>query len=322
MENLVDHLNSHGIDHSLATLINTIAEASKVIVDTLRQGELAGALGNADKHNVQGEQQKKLDIISNDILKQQLIDSALVKSIASEEEDDVVAVIEDAPYVVAFDPLDGSSNIDVNGQVGTIFTVFASQTNLPASSQEQFFQSGRRQLCAGYVLYGPATQLVLATSGQVDLFALEPKSQQFLVSKVKLQIPEVGHVYSINVANERLWESSCKNYINQLQDEKERPSGQQLTMRWNGAMVGDVHRTLLQGGIFMYPSYYVDGVKKNKLRLLYEAYPMAMILEIAGGKAIADQQAILDVTLDQLHQRTAVILGSTSQVDDYLSHLS
>lgn len=315
MQRLTPVLREDGVDLELILLLRTILAASKEICFRVRQGALSGVLGSTLDENIQGETQKKLDVLSNQLLKDMLLDNASVRAIASEEEDTPVAGRPGAPYVVAFDPLDGSSNIDVNGCIGTIFTIYPSRDDVPDFADEQFLQGGRKQVAAGYVLYGPSALLVLTTGGPTRCFTLDATHGGFLLTQDALEIPSKTSDYSINSARQYFWSEGIQNYINDLNLGLNGPRKQQFNMRWAGAMVGDVHRVLTQGGVFIYPSLFDNGNKKDKLRLLYEANPLAMLMENAGGKAVTSQQNILDLAPQTLHQRTDVYMGSADEVE-------
>lgn len=313
MHTLSSQLRSDGVAPELELLIGELAAASKTISAKVRQGALAGVLGSAGHENVQGETQKKLDVIANDVLKQTLGRLAQVRALASEEEDHPVPCHVDGAYLVAFDPLDGSSNIDINGQIGTIFTVYPARDDVPALSPEQFAQSGRAQVCAGYVLYGPSTQLVLTTGGPVRLYTLA-QDGGFVLTQEALRIEPECSEFAVNLVNFRHWPAPVQAYIQKLQAGVDGPRGRDFNMRWNGAMVGDVHRVLMRGGIFLYPANTQSRVHNGKLRLLYEAHPMALLVENAGGRASDGHGDILDRVADQLHQRVPVVLGAASEV--------
>lgn len=320
MKRLIPTLRADGVPLELIMVIRTVLAASKEIAFRVSQGELSGVLGSTLDENIQGETQKKLDVLSNQLIKDILLSSPDVRSIASEEEDEVVAGTEGADYIVAYDPLDGSSNIDINGQIGTIFTIYAAKDGVPADSAEQFAQPGSKQLCAGYILYGPSTLLMLTTGGPTRCFTLDLTHGGYLLTQETLNITPSTSEFAINMANQRFWQDETKQYINDLIDGEEGPRNKRFNMRWNGAMVGDVHRVILRGGIFMYPSDNKDPAQPNKLRLLYEANPMAMLVENAGGKAIADLGRILDIEPDSLHQRVPVVMGSSEEVEAYMSY--
>ncbi|MGL4939665.1 class 1 fructose-bisphosphatase, partial [Shewanella sp.] len=318
MQTLAQHLTSQAVNDSLSQLILTLADTSKAISHAVRHGALAGVLGATEQENVQGETQKKLDIITNDMLKDALKADGTVRGLASEEEDHVVEVSPNGQYLVCFDPLDGSSNIDINSLVGTIFSV------LPAPAGEltetSFLQSGRAQLAAGYVLYGPSTMLALTTGQGVQLFTLHPETHEFLLTNAAMSISPDTQEFAINMSNQRFWEAPMQTYIADLLLGKIGPREKSFNMRWIAAMVGDVHRVLSRGGIFTYPTDNKDPKKPYKLRLMYEANPMALLVEQAGGKASTGYDTILDIQPTNIHQRVAVILGSANEVDTCLSY--
>jgi fructose-1,6-bisphosphatase I len=318
MHTLAQTLASSKINDSLAQLILTLADTSKAISLAVRHGALAGVLGATEQENVQGETQKKLDVITNDMLKDALKAAGGVRGLASEEEDFVVEVSEQGEYLVCFDPLDGSSNIDINSLVGTIFSVLPAPTG--PLTEQSFLQSGRKQLAAGYVLYGPSTMLALTTGQGTQLFTLNPDTQEFLLTDAAMAIsPNTGE-FAINMSNQRFWEAPMQTYIADLLLGEIGPREKPFNMRWIAAMVGDVHRVLSRGGIFTYPSDNKNPLKPYKLRLMYEANPMAFLVEQAGGKASTGYETILDITPTDIHQRVAVILGSANEVDTCLSY--
>lgn len=321
MQVLGTQLNHDNVKAELASVINTLIDTSKDIAFRVHQGALAGVLGSTEDENVQGEIQKHLDILANQLIKDNLAKNMHVRALASEEEDDVVAANEQGGYVVAFDPLDGSSNIDINGQIGTIFTVYPALQDQPASSDLHFRQPGKLQVCAGYVLYGPSTLLVITTGGPTRCFTLDAATNEFVLSVPTLTVPTDTQEFAVNMANQRFWATNFTRYIQDLIQGEMGPRAKRFNMRWNAAMVGDVHRVLIRGGIFMYPSDNRNLQQPAKLRLLYEANPMAMLIEQAGGKAYTETQRILDVDIQNLHQRVAVILGSANEVDSCLSYL-
>lgn len=321
MKRLIPTLRADNTSLELIMVIRTILAASKEIAFRVGQGELSGVLGSTLGENIQGETQKKLDIVSNQLLKEMLLSSSDVRAIASEEEDEVVPGSEEGQYIVAFDPLDGSSNIDINGQIGTIFTIYNARQDVPANSALQFAQQGSAQVAAGYVLYGPSTLLALTTGGPTRLYTLDRTHGGFLLTQEEMSIPADTAEFSINMANQRFWQYKTKNYIANLLAGETGPREKRFNMRWNGAMVGDVHRVLQRGGIFLYPEDSKTPNQPAKLRLLYEANPMAMLVENAGGKAFTSSQRILDIQPETLHQRVAVICGSANEVDVYLNSL-
>ena len=311
MKRLVPVLKQDGVDLDLIMLIRTILAASKEIAFRVSQGALAGVLGSTLDENIQGEVQKKLDVLSNQLLKDMLLDDDTVRAIASEEEDYVVGGHENGKYIVAFDPLDGSSNIDINGQIGTIFTIYNARNDVPFDSDEQFLQSGSEQVCAGYVLYGASTMLVMSTGGPTRCYTLDLTHGGYLLTQDEMSIPADSKEFAVNMANYRFWNNDIQKFFDDVlyaSDEYNKAS-----MRWNAAMVGDVHRVISRGGIFVYPSDSRKGIENGKIRLLYEANPLAMLVENAGGLAVSNNQArILDIKPNTLHQRVPVIMGSTN----------
>ncbi len=283
-------------------LLSEIASATKEIAGKVRKAGLLGILGSAGKFNVQGEEVQKLDELANEILIESLKNCGKACQITSEEVEECL-VVSESGYAVAFDPLDGSSNIDVNVSIGTIFSVH----------KDSVMKRGRELLAAGYVIYGPSTMLVVSLGNGVSAFTLDPESGNYLLSHPEVKLPEKGKIYSINEANREKWLSKgLREFIDYLKGEK-------YTLRYVGSMVADVHRTLFKGGIFIYPAD-----KKNtsgKLRLLYEASPMAFLVEQAGGLATTGKENILDVVPSELHQRVPVILGSNWEVNKCLEFI-
>ena len=318
MQTLAQTLKNQDINNSLTQLIFTLANTSIAISKAVRHGALAGLLGATEQENVQGETQKKLDIITNDMLKDALQADGNVRGLASEEEDYVVDVSQDGEYLVCFDPLDGSSNIDINSLVGTIFSVLPAQEG--ELTEQSFLQSGRKQVAAGYVLYGPSTMLALTTGNGVQLFTLHPETNEFLLTDKAMNISKDTAEFAINMSNQRFWEAPMQTYIADLLLGKIGPREKAFNMRWIAAMVGDVHRVLSRGGIFTYPTDNKNPQKPYKLRLMYEANPMAMLVEQAGGKASTGYGDILDIEPAEIHQRVAVILGSANEVDTCLEY--
>jgi len=297
----------------LKLLILNICKACIQITRQLQGGALAGILGSTEAENIQGETQKKLDVVSNDILKQALLGTATVRALASEEEENIVPGTDSGRFLVAFDPLDGSSNIDINSMVGTIFSVFAAP-DTAAVSEQDFLQPGRQQLAAGYVLYGPSVMLVLSIGEGVQMYTLDPATDQFELTDGKVTIDKDTKEFAINMSNQRFWAAPMQNYIKDLLAGKDGPREKDFNMRWVAAMVADVHRILCRGGLFTYPWDRREADKPGKLRLMYEANPMAMLIEQAGGAAYTDSGPILDIKPQQIHQRVPVILGSANEV--------
>jgi len=312
MKRLNKVLKQDGVETDLIMLIRTLLATTKEIAFRVSQGELAGVLGSTLNENIQGEVQKKLDVIANQLLKDTLIDDDLVKTVASEEEDNAVGAHPDGKYIVAFDPLDGSSNIDVNGQIGTIFTIYPAKADVPYDSDEQFNQPGTNQVCAGYVLYGPSSLLVMSTGGPTRCYTHDLTHGGFLLTKPELAVPSKSREFSVNMANYRYWDEATQIYFDKLLYTSEEFA--KSSIRYNAAMVGDVHRILCRGGVFMYPQDTRTGNENGKIRLLYEANPLAMLTENAGGIATSKGMRILDIQPDELHQRVPVILGSSEPV--------
>ncbi|MEA3406183.1 MAG: class 1 fructose-bisphosphatase [Pseudomonadota bacterium] len=314
MKRLDQVLTSEGVNAELELVIKDVMVACKDIAYKLSQGELAGILGATEDENVQGETQKMLDVISNDLLKDILVANPYVRGVGSEEEDYTIAANADGKYLVTFDPLDGSSNIDVNLSVGTIFSVLEAQDDTAGDNQEVFLQSGRKQVAAGYVLYGPSSLLVMTTGKGVNLFTLDTNIGEFVLTKEALQIPEETAEFAINMSNQRFWEPEMKQYIDDCLQGEEGPLGKRYNMRWVASMVAEVHRILIRGGIFMYPYDSRDPSKAGKLRLMYEGNPMSMIVEQAGGASSTGRMDIMDVKPEGIHDRVPVVLGSKNEV--------
>jgi fructose-1,6-bisphosphatase I len=315
LQRLIPVLKKDNVELELIMLIRTILAASKEISFRVSQGALAGVLGSTLDENIQGEVQKKLDVIANQLLKDMLLDDDSVRAIASEEEDFVVAGTPNAPYIVAFDPLDGSSNVDINGQIGTIFTIYKARDDVADDSDEQFSQSGNQQLCAGYVLYGASTLLVMTTGGPTRCFTLDLTHGGYLLTDSSCKIPLKTKEFAVNLANYRYWSEREQFYFDEILFQNEEHAGS--SMRWNAAMVGDMHRIICRGGIFLYPADSRKASRNGKIRLLYEANPLAMLVENSGGRATSLGQKILDIQPESLHQRVPVALGSKEQVDEY-----
>ncbi|AZN63658.1 class 1 fructose-bisphosphatase [Acinetobacter johnsonii] len=297
----------------LAQVISTIADTCQTIDQALQKGALAGVLGSAQHENVQGEEQKKLDVISNDYLIDALKVHPQVGGLASEELDEFTPAQENGKYLVLFDPLDGSSNIDINMCVGTIFSILPAKNAV--TQAEDFMQAGNQQVAAGYVLYGPSTMLALTVGAGTVFFTFDPETQQFLLTSENIQVAVDTKEYAINSSNQRHWENPVKRYIEELLAGKTGPREKDFNMRWVACMVGDIHRILCRSGIFMYPYDLKDPKKAGRLRLMYEANPMSMLIEQAGGASSTGRIRILDIEPTDLHQRVPVIIGSKNEVD-------
>jgi fructose-1,6-bisphosphatase I len=305
------------IPAELRLLIEVVARACKTISHAVGKGALGDVLGAADSENVQGEIQKKLDIISNEILLQANEWGGHLAAMASEEMESIHPIPNRYPkgeYMLLFDPLDGSSNIDVNVSIGTIFSVLKAPEGMGEPSEQDFLQPGTRQVAAGYAVYGPQTVLVLTTGNGVHCFTLDREMGSWVMTQREMQIPNETSEYAINASNKRHWYAPVQRYVGELEAGADGPRERNFNMRWIASMVADVHRILNRGGIFMYPADARDPGKPGKLRLMYEANPMALIIEQAGGAATDGKQRILDIQPTMLHQRVAVFLGSKEEV--------
>ena len=302
------------VDPQLVSVVDSITITCKNIAERLRGGALSGLYGSAEQENVQGEIQKKLDVISNDLLKQALLANRNVAGIASEEEEQAIAGNAEGQYLVTFDPLDGSSNIDVNVTVGTIFSVLALPENCTQVTTDSFLQAGRKQIAAGYVLYGPSVILAITTGNGVAMYNLGADGD-FYQTEDQIQVPETTEEFAINMSNQRFWQTPMQNYVNDLLLGEKGPLGKRFNMRWIASMVAEVHRILTRGGIFMYPYDSRDPSKAGKLRLMYEGNPMSFLIEQAGGASSDTQIPIMDVEPNHIHQRVPVILGSKEEVE-------
>ena len=308
---------------NLTLLLNDVITACKVISDQVNHGALVGALGSAGSENVQGETQKKLDILSNDIFLRFNEVGGHLAGMASEEMDDPYALPDGAPrgkYLLLFDPLDGSSNIDVNVSVGTIFSILKCPEGVTHPEVDDFLQPGTTQVCGGYALYGPSTMLVLTTGDGVNGFTLDQNIGEFILTNPGMTIPEDTREFAINAANSRFWEAPVTRYVDECLAGETGPRGENFNMRWIASMVAEVHRILVRGGIFMYPMDERLREQGGKLRLMYEANPMGFIVEQAGGVCSTGRERIMDIKPTGLHQRVPVILGSKNEVERVISY--
>jgi fructose-1,6-bisphosphatase I len=306
------------IPSQLRLLLEVVARACKSISMAVNKGALGGVLGSAESENVQGEVQKKLDIIANEVLIEANEWGGHLAAMASEEMDSIYVVPNRYPqgeYLLLFDPLDGSSNIDVNVSIGTIFSVLKKPDDTPGVQEADFLQAGARQVAAGYCVYGPQTTLVLTVGDGVAMFTLDREQGSFVLTQEKLTIPPDTKEFAVNMSNLRHWDAPVKRYIDECLAGKEGPRGKDFNMRWIASMVADVHRILTRGGIFMYPWDKREPEKPGKLRLMYEANPMSWLIEQAGGAATNGRQRILDIQPKKLHERVSVILGSKNEVE-------
>ncbi|MEQ1105609.1 MULTISPECIES: class 1 fructose-bisphosphatase [Acinetobacter] len=313
--NLTQYLQQQSghLTPELAQVIETIAATCNTIDQALQKGALAGILGSAENENVQGETQKKLDVISNDYLIDALKVHPHVGGLASEELDDFTPAQANGKYLVLFDPLDGSSNIDINMCVGTIFSILPAKNAVTQAAD--FMQAGTEQVAAGYVLYGPSTMLALTVGNGVAFFTFDPESQQFILTADQVKVSEETQEFAINASNQRHWEQPVKRYIDELLAGKTSVRAKDFNMRWVACMVGDIHRILCRGGIFLYPYDLKDPKKAGRLRLMYEANPMSMLIEQAGGASTTGRVRILEIQPTELHQRVPVIIGSKQEVE-------
>ncbi len=313
-----------GANGDFTGLLSDIIMACKKISHSVNKGALIGVLGSAGSENIQGETQKKLDVITNDIFIQANEWSGHLAAMASEEMDDIYPIPAQYPkgkYLLTFDPLDGSSNIDVNISVGTIFSILRCPEGVTNPTAADFLQPGTQQICAGYALYGPSTMLVLTTGNGVNGFTLDNDIGEFLLTHPKMTIPADTQEFAINMSNQRHWEAPVQRYVDECVKGKT-PGGREknFNMRWVASMVAEVHRILMRGGIFMYPFDHKEAGKAGKLRLLYESNPMSFIVEQAGGMCSTGRERIMALQPTGLHQRVPVILGSRNEVERVVSY--
>ncbi|HEV7344695.1 MAG TPA: class 1 fructose-bisphosphatase [Devosia sp.] len=305
MTTLSEWLAAQPVDPNLASAVATMAAACAEIAGVLRLAPIAGQTGLAGATNVQGEAQKALDVISNDIVLNYIRGNPHISILVSEELDEAVHLQNQGAFLVATDPLDGSSNLDVNGTVGTIFSILAADKGL--------LQPGSAQLAAGYAAYGPATSLVLTFGASTAVFTLDAAGS-FVLTQEGVAVAAASGEYAINSARERFWDAATRGYVAENVAGETGAAGKRHNMRWVGSMVADIHRILMRGGIFLYPLDSETVDKGGRLRLLYEANPMALLVEAAGGKSTTGRERILDVVPTDIHQRVPVILGSAAEV--------
>ena len=315
---LIEEQRAGHVSADLRLLIEVVARACKTISVAVGKGALGGVLGDAGTGNVQGEAQKKLDVIANDVLLEANAWGGHLAGLASEEMEHSQPIPDVYPrgnYLLLFDPLDGSSNIDVNVSVGTIFSVLRCPEGVTTPEDAHFLQAGTSQVAAGYCVYGPATTLILTVGHGVHQFTLDREQGSFMLTQRGMTVPEDTKEFAINMSNKRHWEAPMQQYVDDLLIGKEGPRGKDFNMRWIASMVADVHRILTRGGVFIYPWDKKDPSKPGKLRLMYEANPMSLLVEQAGGAATNGRMRILDIAPDQLHQRVPVFLGSKNEVE-------
>jgi fructose-1,6-bisphosphatase I len=305
---------------SLTGLLMDLTYAAKVISREVNKAGLVDVLGLTGDKNIHGEEVKKLDEYANDKLIQAMDHGGHLCVMASEENDEIIPIPDKYPkgkYVLLFDPLDGSSNIDANVSIGTIFSIHRRKTEDGEGEQKDCLQKGRDQVAAGYIIYGSSTVLVYTTGQSVNGFTLDPSVGEFLLSHENIKTPAKGKIYSANEGNAKFWDEGTKKYISYLK-EKDSATGRPYSLRYIGSLVADFHRNLLYGGIFLYPADYKDPKKpKGKLRLLYEASPLAFIVEQAGGMATTGKENIMDIEPTELHQKVPLIIGSKEDVLTY-----
>ncbi len=323
---IIENQRHHqGATGEFTGLLNDIAVACKKIADLVNQGDLVNVLGSMNAENCHGETQKKLDVISNDLMIDALQFNGHMAALASEEMEGIFHLPEGRPrgnYLVLVDPLDGSSNIDVNVSIGTIFSILRAPRGPDPIRTEDFLRPGTEQVAAGYCLYGPSTLLVLTTGHGVSLFTLDRAVGEFLLTRSGIQIPEQCQEFAINASNARFWKAPVRRYIEECKQGSDGPRGKNFNMRWVASMVAEVHRILIRGGVFLYPNddRLEAAGKSGKLRLMYEANPMAMLVEQAGGAASTGTERLLDVAPQSLHQRVPVMLGSRAEVERLVAY--
>lgn len=307
-------LEKVSVNHSLNVLVSHLAQAGIEIAALIRQGALQGVTEKMTSTNVQGETQMKLDIRSHELAVAQLRASAVVAGVLSEEEDHpVLFETLDAPFLVSMDPLDGSSNLAINGVVGSIFSVLPN-IGVSTLGEQAFLQPGQDQRAAAYLMYGPATLMVLTLGQGTHVFTLDHDSNTFMLTQQTVQIAEETSEFAINASNQRYWAPAMQRYINECLQGADGPRGRDFNMRWCASMVMDVHRILTRGGVFLYPHDRKQPVRAGRLRLLYEASPMSLLVSQAGGESIDGKQAILAIQPDSCHQRVPVLLGAKQEI--------
>ena len=310
---LAEYLETHATPE-LASIMTTLATASVAISHLLDKGALAGIHGEAGGQNVQGEAQKKLDVISNDLLLNALIHNPNCAGVASEELDEISPANDDGTLLVTFDPLDGSSNIDINMTVGTIFSILPYHNQGQKATEADFLQAGKHQLGAGYFIYGTSTMLAVTFGADVAMFSFDPMTQTYILINDNVRISEQTAEYAINASNRRYWLPPIAQYIEELTQGDTGVRNKDYNMRWVAAMIADVHRILIRGGVFMYPFDTKIAGKAGKLRLMYEANPMSFVIEQAGGASTDGVVRIMDIAPTAIHQRIPVVLGAKEEV--------
>jgi len=316
---IVEEQRNHpGSTGSFTGLMTDIASACKKIAHLVNRSGIIGLGGAADSENVQGEVQKKLDITTNDVMVEHLNWTGHLAAMASEEIKEIIQIPDGLPkgdYLITFDPLDGSSNIDVNISVGTIFSILRCPPGVTEPTVEDFMQPGTEQVCAGFCVYGPTTMMILTTGKGVNGFTLDRDVGEFILTHPKMTIPEETAEFAINMSNQRFWEPPVQRYIDECMKGVDGGREKNFNMRWVASMVAEVYRVLTRGGIFMYPLDTKPSTQGGKLRLMYEASPMSFIVEQAGGMSSTGRERIMEIKPDGVHQRVPVILGSKKEVE-------
>ncbi len=303
---------------SFTALVNDVRLACKRIANLIGKGALAGALGEEGAINVQGEAQKRIDVLANDIFVRTNEWGGQLAGMASEEMEDPYVIPAEYPrgeYLLLFDPLDGSSNIDVNVSMGSIFSVLRCPPGVTEPTVQDFLQPGTQQVCAGYAIYGPTTMLVLSMGHGVHGFTLDREIGEFMLTHPDLSIPESTSEFAINASNSRYWEGAIRRYVSECQAGTSGPRGRDFNMRWIASLVAETHRILMRGGVFMYPRDRKDLSKPGRLRLLYEVNPVGFLIEQAGGRASTGREPVLSVIPESLHQRIGFVFGARSEVE-------
>lgn len=321
---IVEEQRSHeAATGDLSGLLTDIVSACKKISHLVGRSNILGLGGYAESENIQGETQKKLDIISNDVMVDHLNWTGHLAAMGSEEIEEIISIPARYPkgkYLICFDPLDGSSNIDINLSVGTIFSVLRCPGDCPNPTLKDFMQPGTEQVCAGFTVYGPATMLVLTTGNGVNGFTLDRDVGEFILTHPNMRIPRETSEFAINMSNQRHWEPPVQRYVEECLQGAEGPRGKNFNMRWVASMVAEVYRLLTRGGIFMYPLDKKIRQQGGKLRLMYEANPMSFIIEQAGGMSSTGYQRILEIQPEDIHQRVPVIMGSAAEVETVVGY--
>jgi fructose-1,6-bisphosphatase I/sedoheptulose-1,7-bisphosphatase len=316
---LIEERRRHpGATGDLNALILDISLACKAIARRVASGALGGVLGMQATQNVQGETQHKLDVLANDLFLRATEWGGHVAGMTSEEEAApclVPARFPKGKYLLAFDPLDGSSNVDINGAVGSIFSVLRAPNPGVDAAEADFLQPGANQVCAGYAIYGPSTMLVLTVGTGVHGFTLDPQLGEFILTHPAIRIAPSTGEFAINASNSRFWEPAVRRYVDECLAGKSGPRGRDFNMRWVAALVADAHRILLRGGVYLYPRDSREPAKPGRLRLLYEASPVSFLIEQAGGRASTGRERILDLMPAGLHQRVPFVFGATEEVE-------